>query len=113
MKTLLNDLFMFDSVPWTCIRRVSKRCTLINVINSCCTLSVSFYLSVWIFGIAETGTARGSPPGTTTEVQRVGFPSAEIRFVSNDHRFLQNTIYVGGNHIYGFSAQYDTGEGDG
>jgi hypothetical protein len=34
------------------------------------------------FGIAETGIARGSPPGTTTEVQRVGFPSAEIRFAS-------------------------------
>jgi hypothetical protein len=34
------------------------------------------------FGIAETGIARGSPPGTTTEVLRVGFPSAEIRFVS-------------------------------
>jgi hypothetical protein len=26
------------------------------------------------FGIAETGFARGSPPGTTTEVLRVGFP---------------------------------------
>jgi hypothetical protein len=34
------------------------------------------------FGIAETGIARGSPPGTTTEVLRVGFPSAEIRVVS-------------------------------
>jgi hypothetical protein len=34
------------------------------------------------FGIAETGIARGSPPGTTTEVLRVGFPFAEIRFVS-------------------------------
>jgi hypothetical protein len=34
------------------------------------------------FGIAETGIARGSPPGTTTEVQRVGFLSAEnpVRF---------------------------------
>jgi hypothetical protein len=61
---------------------VPKRSTLSNVINKCCTLSVSFYLSVWIFGIAETGIARGSPPGTTTEVQRVGFPAAEIRFVS-------------------------------
>jgi hypothetical protein len=55
---------------------------MINEINKCCTPSVSFYLSVWIFGIAETGIARGSPPGTTTEVQRVGFPAAEIRFVS-------------------------------
>jgi hypothetical protein len=44
--------------------------------------SIYFILSVWIFGIAETGIARGSPPGTTTEVQRVGFPSAEIRSVS-------------------------------
>jgi hypothetical protein len=26
--------------------------------------------------------ARGSPPGTTTEVQRAGFPFAENRFVS-------------------------------
>jgi hypothetical protein len=32
-----------------------------------------FILSVWIFGIAETEIARGSPLGTTTEVQRVGF----------------------------------------
>jgi hypothetical protein len=30
--------------------------------------SICFILSVWIFGIAETGVARGSPPGTTTEV---------------------------------------------
>jgi hypothetical protein len=41
-----------------------------------------FYLSVWIFGIAETGIARGSPPGTTTEVLRFGDPFAEIRVVS-------------------------------
>jgi hypothetical protein len=34
------------------------------------------------FGIAETGIARGSPPGTTTEVLRVEFPFAEIRVVS-------------------------------
>jgi hypothetical protein len=34
------------------------------------------------FGIAETAIARGSPPGTTTEVLRVGFPFVEIRFVS-------------------------------
>jgi hypothetical protein len=34
------------------------------------------------FGIAKTGIARGSPPGTTTEVLRVGFPSVEIRFIS-------------------------------
>jgi hypothetical protein len=59
---------------------VPKRCTLINVTDKCCTLSV--FTFVWIFGIAETGVARGSPPGTTTEVQRVGFPPAEIRFVS-------------------------------
>jgi hypothetical protein len=65
---------------WTCTRHVPKSCTLINVLNKCCTLSV--FVSVWIFGIAETGVARGSPPGTSTEVQRVGFPSAEIRFVS-------------------------------
>jgi hypothetical protein len=40
------------------------------------------YLSVWIFGIAETGIARGSPPGTTAEVLRFGIPFAEIRVVS-------------------------------
>jgi hypothetical protein len=34
------------------------------------------------FGIAETGIARGSPLGTTTEVLRFGFPFAEIRVVS-------------------------------
>jgi hypothetical protein len=34
------------------------------------------------FGIAETGFARGSPPGATTEVLRVGFPFAEIQFIS-------------------------------
>jgi hypothetical protein len=34
------------------------------------------------FGIAETGIARGSPPGTTTEVLRFGVPFAEIRVVS-------------------------------
>jgi hypothetical protein len=42
------------------------------------------FLYVWFLGISKTGVARGSPPGTTTEVQRVGFPSAEIRFVSLD-----------------------------
>jgi hypothetical protein len=35
------------------------------------------------FGIAEIGFARGSPPGTTTEVPRVGLPFAEIWFVSH------------------------------
>jgi hypothetical protein len=59
---------------------VPKRCTLIIVINKCCTLSV--FISVWIFGIAKTGVARGSPPGTTTEVQRVRFSSADIRYIS-------------------------------
>jgi hypothetical protein len=44
--------------------------------------SICFILSVWIFGIAETGIACGSPLGTTTEVQRIGYPSAENRFVS-------------------------------
>jgi hypothetical protein len=34
------------------------------------------------FGIAETGIARGSLPGTTTEVLRFGIPFAEIRVVS-------------------------------
>jgi hypothetical protein len=45
--------------------------------------STLLFLSFCIdFGIAETGIARGSPPGTTTEVLRVGFPFAEIRVVS-------------------------------
>jgi hypothetical protein len=34
------------------------------------------------FGIAETGIARGSPPGTTSEVLRFGIPFEEIRVVS-------------------------------
>jgi hypothetical protein len=42
------------------------------------------------FGIAETGIARGSPPGTTTEVLRVGFPSAEIRVVSETEVKIKN-----------------------
>jgi hypothetical protein len=40
---------------WTCTRHVPKRCTLINVINKCCTLSVSFYLSVWILTSLRQG----------------------------------------------------------
>jgi hypothetical protein len=44
--------------------------------------SICLYFSVWIFGIAESGIAHGSPPGTTTEVQRVRILSAENRFVS-------------------------------
>jgi hypothetical protein len=37
------------------------------------------YLSCCMdFGIAETEIARGTLPGTTTEMQRVGFPFAEI-----------------------------------
>jgi hypothetical protein len=40
------------------------------------------------YGIAETGIARGSPPGTTTEVLRFGVPFEEIRVVS--HTVLKN-----------------------
>jgi hypothetical protein len=52
--------------------------------------SICFVLSFRMdFGIAETGFARGSPPGTTTEVLRVGVSTAEIRFVSSrGHRRL-------------------------
>jgi hypothetical protein len=65
--------------------------------------SICFSFSVWIFGIAETGVAHGSPPGTTTEVQRVGFPSTEIRFVSHQtttitttsHRSREMTVSLG------------------
>jgi hypothetical protein len=35
------------------------------------------------YGIAETGIARGSPPGTTTEVLRFGLPFTEFRVVSS------------------------------
>jgi hypothetical protein len=42
-----------------------------------------FLSSCMDFGIAETGIARGSPPGTTTEVLRFGVPFAEIRVVSH------------------------------
>jgi hypothetical protein len=65
---------------WTCTRHVPKRCTLINVINKCCTLFDFLLYGFLVF--LRQGIARGSPPGTTTAVQRVGFPSAEIRFVS-------------------------------
>jgi hypothetical protein len=34
------------------------------------------------YGIDEIGIARGSPPGTTTEVLRVVFPFEEILVVS-------------------------------
>jgi hypothetical protein len=45
-----------------------------------------FFLSFCMdFGISETGIARGSPPGTTTEVLRFGVPFAEIRVVSVRH----------------------------
>jgi hypothetical protein len=43
------------------------------------------------FGIAETGIARGSPPGTTTEVLRFGTPFAEIRVVSRWLRYYVET----------------------
>jgi hypothetical protein len=52
---------------------VPKRCTLIIVINKCCTLSVSFYLSMWIFGIVETGIARGSLLGLPPRCRESGF----------------------------------------
>jgi hypothetical protein len=60
---------------------VPKICTLIDVIIKCCTLSVFIFLYGFLVVLRE-GIARGSPPGNTTEVQRVGFPSAENRFVS-------------------------------
>jgi hypothetical protein len=65
---------------WTCTWHVAKRCTLINVINKCCT-----HFALFLYGflvLLRQGIARGSPSGTTTEVQRVGFPFEENRFVS-------------------------------
>jgi hypothetical protein len=41
------------------------------------------------FGIAETGIARGSLPGITTEVLRFGDPFAEIRVVSGAWRSVR------------------------
>jgi hypothetical protein len=73
--------FCLIQTCWTCTRHEPKRCTLINVINKCFTLSV-FIFRYRFFGIAETGNARGSPPGTTTKVQRAGFASVENQFVS-------------------------------
>jgi hypothetical protein len=74
METLLDDLFLFDSVPMDLYPTRAEE-----------MYSICFVLSFCIvFCIAETGIARGSPPGTTAEVQRVGFPRAEIRFVSPD-----------------------------
>jgi hypothetical protein len=78
METLLDVLFLFHSVPMDLYLACAK-----EMYSDYCMFL--FYLSVWIFGIAETGIARGSPFGTATEVQRVGFPSAEIRFVSKPY----------------------------
>jgi hypothetical protein len=64
---------------WTCTQHVAKRCTLINVTNKCCTLFVFFQYGFLV--LLRQGIAHGSPPGTTTEVQRVGFLFAENRFV--------------------------------
>jgi hypothetical protein len=73
---------MFDSVPMdlypACAEEMySDYCNKINVVLYLTVLS--FCMD---FGIAETGIARGSPPGTTTEVLRFGIPFAEIRVVS-------------------------------
>jgi hypothetical protein len=51
------------------------------------------------FGIAETGIARGSPPGTTTEVLRVGFPSEETRVVSICAATKASVNIVGGGSV--------------
>jgi hypothetical protein len=59
---------------------VPKRCTLINVINKCCTLFVFFLYGLLV--LLRQGIARGSPPGTTTEVQRVGILFGKNLFVS-------------------------------
>jgi hypothetical protein len=69
------------------------------------------------FGIAETGIARGSPPGTTTEVLRVGFPSAEIRVVTHvvftlctmGPSTLSTQAPYLGSEIHGPSTQVDSG----
>jgi hypothetical protein len=59
------------------------------------------------FGIAETGIARGSPPGTTTEVLRVGFPSEEIRVVSRGalQLFLASSAWAPSKHLPGVTVR--------
>jgi hypothetical protein len=65
---------------------VPKRCTLINVINKYCTLFVFFLYGLLV--LLRQWIARGSPLGTTTEVQRVGIPFGKNRFVSAPGRDL-------------------------
>jgi hypothetical protein len=52
MKPLLEDFFLFDSVLLDLYPACAEDCTLINIINKCCTPFVSFCMD---FGIAETG----------------------------------------------------------
>jgi hypothetical protein len=42
------------------------------------------FLSYGFLVLLRQGIARGSSPGTTTEVQRIGFPLAENQFVLED-----------------------------
>jgi hypothetical protein len=81
MESLLDVLFLFDSVLMDLYPACAEE-LYSNYCNKLMSYSICFFASVWIFGIAEIGVVHGSPPGTTTEVQRVGFPPAEIRFVS-------------------------------
>jgi hypothetical protein len=80
MEPLLDVFFLFYSVLLDLYPACGERCTLIIVINKCCTLFVFILYGFLVF--LRQGIARGSPPGTTTKVQRVGFLSMEIRFVS-------------------------------
>jgi hypothetical protein len=59
------------------------------------------------YGIAETGIARGSPPGTTTEVLRFGIPFAEIRVVSINMeteafiiKYIKQPSQLRAKHVY-------------
>jgi hypothetical protein len=58
---------------WTCTRHVPKRCTLINVINKWCTLSVLFYLSVWILASLRQGLHVVALLGLTPRCRESGF----------------------------------------
>jgi hypothetical protein len=49
------------------------------------------------FGIAETGFARCSLPGTTTEVLRFGNPFAEIRVVSTGQQRTHQDVHPSKN----------------
>jgi hypothetical protein len=68
---------------WTCTRHVPKRCTLINVINKCCTLFVSvlsFYMD--FLASLRQGLHVVALLGLPPRCRESGFCPRKIRFVS-------------------------------